>query len=155
MGAWGRAVASNGWALVVGLAVLCLARAVFLGDGVFALTTAVVGAVSVWFVPRLLARSTRRRVSHHSASQAQTTPGPRTLWITDAGLSDTGPGSARPVPGTGSPITWSPAAAVFGVGLSVVVDIPRRRRGVVAAIDAFAAHTVARKTPASTSVQPA
>lgn len=142
-GVWDRTVRSSKRLLVVLMLVIGLGGWALLGDPVLAVATVVVAAGFWVFGDQMLAGSTRRRMGRGMGDQLVSVVGARQLWVTDAGLSDSGGGIT-------TVIAWDRLTHhvqtqdrhVFCAGLAAVIEIPKR--GDVAAVAAFAADADAR-----------
>ena len=95
-GAWARNVTTTRWCIALLGTMIGLAGAIAVSDWAFAVIvligTAAAIAHGIWRAPDRLKRSYRKRVPQQLGLQLQGGSGLRTLWITDAGLSDSGSG---------------------------------------------------------------
>jgi hypothetical protein len=152
-GVWARAVATNRRGLAIAFLLLAATWALILHDLPFAVAMAVAGGLAVWLTPRGMLWSVRRRLPRQMGDKAAAALGPRTVMISDAGLSDSGSGITTTVAWdrfTDHIVTAD--RHVFLAGMAAIIDIPRR--GETTAVDRFAARTDARMA-AARAPQPA
>lgn len=148
-GVWDRTIRSSKRVLVVLMLVIGLGGWALLGDPMLAVATVVVVVGFLVFGDRMLAGSTRRRMARGMGDQLDSLVGPRQLWVTETGLSDSGGGIT-------TLIAWDRLTHhvqtedrnVFCAGLAAVIEIPNR--GDAAAVAAFAAEADTRMRAART-----